>query len=510
MHFEPGYFLRVFLIRLPVFLAVVVTVTALGLAVALNLPAKYQAQATLLVETSQIPVELAASTVRTDPHQQLLVIRERLVRSENLLQLAERLELYAEEPDLRIEEIASRTYRSISIQVRGGRGDPSVVVIGAEATDGATAAAIANDLSDQFLNADAEFRNDVAGGTLTFFRNEVQRLGEELDQMNRRILEFQNANLGALPETLDFRLNRQTLLNERITQARREVGQLEDQRARLVNVFELTGLTSSSDPRSLSPEEQELRELRGEFLRLSATFSDRHPRLRVLSARIAQLEQLVAGVDPESAEPTRSGAGVLEAQLVEIDSQIEERRKMVTTLQAEFQELQEAIDLTPGNSIALDSLRRDRDNTQQQYDDAVSRYSAAATGERIEVLSKGARLSVVQPAEIPTRPSKPNRKMIAAGAGLFGVFLGLGAILLLEFTRKRIRRPVEIKRALGITPLATFSYSRSPQEVAYNRAFVAGLAMLIAAAIGWPLLVADLDLARLQELAAVIRAKASL
>ena len=68
------FYLALFLRRLPYFLIFTVAGAAVGLALAFTLPPSYQAQARLVVESEQIPDELAASTVRTEASEQLQII----------------------------------------------------------------------------------------------------------------------------------------------------------------------------------------------------------------------------------------------------------------------------------------------------------------------------------------------------------------------------------------------------------------------------------------------------
>jgi len=56
---------------------------------------------------------------------------------------------------------------------------------------------------------------------------------------------------------------------------------------------------------------------------------------------------------------------------------------------------------------------------------------------------------------VPDEPSSPNRKQIAALSVLVGLGLAGGFFFLLELLNQVIRRPVDIVRALDITPLAT-------------------------------------------------------
>ena len=73
------FYFALFLRRLPYFLIFTVAGAAVGLALAFTLPPSYQAQARLVVESEQIPDELAASTVRTEATEQLQIIQQRIL-----------------------------------------------------------------------------------------------------------------------------------------------------------------------------------------------------------------------------------------------------------------------------------------------------------------------------------------------------------------------------------------------------------------------------------------------
>ena len=131
------------------------------------------------------------------------------------------------------------------------------------------------------------------------------------------------------------------------------------------------------------------------------------------------------------------------------------------------------------NGVTLGKLQRDFDNIQGQYNQAVSRLSVAATGERIELLAKGQRISVIEQATPPQRPTKPNRSLIAgAGVGL-GFAVGMALIVLMELLNRSIRRPVELTNRLGITPFAVLPYVRTQRELTLRRFFVLGIVAVL-------------------------------
>ncbi|NNK67767.1 MAG: lipopolysaccharide biosynthesis, partial [Rhodobacteraceae bacterium] len=184
-----------------------------------------------------------------------------------------------------------------------------------------------------------------------------------------------------------------------------------------------------------------------------------------LRSRVAALEEKVSQLP----EVIASGGGdnrstLLDIQLQEIDSRIERLEAQQGELATELELLAISIETTPGNAVALDALERDYENIQSQYNQAVARQSAAATGERIELLSKGERILVLSQPVVPRLPSSPNRPLVAGGGLFLGVLLGGLTVFLLELMNKSVRRPVDLTRSLGIVPLATVPMIRTPGE----------------------------------------------
>jgi hypothetical protein len=173
-------------------------------------------------------------------------------------------------------------------------------------------------------------------------------------------------------------------------------------------------------------------------------------------------------------------------QIADFDARIKTATETRDQLLEQVKKLQDSIDRTPGNQVALDALNRDYLNVQAQYNTAVQRQSQAASSERIEVLSKGEKITVVDSATIPDAPIKPRRTLIAGGGIGAGMFLGIASIFLTELLNRSVRRPRDIVKAFGITPIITIPYMRTPSETMKRRSVF--VAMLFVAVIGIPAL----------------------
>jgi uncharacterized protein involved in exopolysaccharide biosynthesis len=382
-----------------------------------------------------------------------------------------------------VEDMRSRTTISTGggAAERGARpaGGATLVTVSFEAPTAAMSAAVTNELVTMILDENVSMRTGVAGQTLDFFVQEVARLDKELAVRGAAILEFQQQNSRALPESLDFRRNQQAAAQERLLQFNRDETALRDRRATLVALYETTGQVASPTE-NLTPAEQQLKTLRDQLTQALAIYTPQNPRVKLLQQQITALEQVVAAQQPAVAAGAEAGAAppsAYEVQLADIDSQLEFIAEQKVEVNATLADLAQSIAATPGNAISLDTLQRDYAAVRAQYDQAVQNKARAETGDLIEALSKGQRISIVEQAVAPREPVRPNRILIAAAGIGGGIALGLGLIFLLEVLNRSIRRPVDLTRKLGITPFATLPYMRTRGEMRFRRIAVA-LALL--------------------------------
>ena len=500
------FYLTLLLRRLHYVLILTVLGAAAGVTLAVILPPTYVAAARLVVESEQIPDDLAESTVRTAATEQLQIIEQRILTRDNLLDMANRLNVYGRQQGagqpLRPDEIVDDMRDRISIRTRGGdrnaRGpaEATLVDIRFEAPTGQMAAAVANEVVTLILQENVEMRTNVSGQTLEFFQREVARLDQELSERSARIVAFQEANREALPDSLNFRRDQLSSAQERLLQVERDLAGLRDRRDNLEALYSAGGQLGAAGE-ALSPQEEELRALREEYESSLAVRSEQHPRMRVLASRIAGLEATVARQREEAATAraaAESGGGggaaavpltPYDIQIADLDRQIEFAQEQAARLEGQAAELQATIEATPANAVTLGALERDYQNLRMQYDQAVNRRAQAEVGDMIEATSKGERISVIEQAVAPPEPSSPNRpKLVVAGTG-GGLLAGLGLVALLELLTSAVRRPSEIVAKLDIVPMATLSFIDTRREVLRRRLAI-GAAFAVAL-VGVPL-----------------------
>lgn len=455
MKAEISFYLSLFRRRIWWFVATFAVITAIGVGVAMMLPPTYATSARLVVESEKIPDELAASTVQTKAVEHLEIIEQRILAREALLEMATRLRIYGTErpsPNAIVSDLRSR----ITFKIEAGqrkRNEPegaTMLSVGFTADTGIMAASVTNELVTRVLAEDVEMRTSVARQTLDFFDQEVGRLEDQLSRSGATLLAFQQENRDVLPETQDMRSQRVLAIQSELSRIEREIDDLARERRRLVRLHQSIRRTQSDSYRDVeSYEARQLAALRETLDQLP----EGDPGRADISRRIASLTKMLA----DQGEPTQASVRrtAFHDRVDEIDERIRAEEDRRLALVDELQDIQSSLALTPTKAAQLASLEQDHSNLRSLYDQALESRALAETGDTIESLSKGQRIAVIEQAGIPLAPASPNRKMVALGGSTAGVMLGLLLVALLELRLGFLRRPVDLHRRLGITPIAT-------------------------------------------------------
>ncbi|TCP39563.1 GumC family protein [Rhodovulum marinum] len=467
MNFDLQLYWALFLRRLPVMLLFVLIGAAAGVVAALRLPETYETSARLLVEAPQIPDSMVESTIQTEATEQLDIIEQRLLTRANLIDIANRFNVFPDIRQMEPDTVVSKMRASTRIRRSAGREQATLMTISFTSHSGRVAANVVNEYVTLVLEANTEFRVSRAESTLSFFEQEVERLGQELDRQSAAIATFRSENAEALPEDQSYRLSRQTLLQERLARLERDLKAGEAQRAEIIRIFESTGRVSPGvgPARARSPAEERLLAAQAELDNAKVIYSEENPRVVRLQALVDQLEDTVraqteAGVTGEEAEATSTEQALLDATLAQIDTQLETIRTDIGSTQTELDELQRRVSQSAANGLQINALERDYDVIQSRYNAAVTNLNQARMSERVESTAQGQRITVIENAVVPRVPTGPDRPKVAILGVLGGGALAAGYFLLLELLNRTIRSPAELTGRFNITPITTIPYMR--------------------------------------------------
>ncbi|GAB5467609.1 MAG: hypothetical protein Kilf2KO_06390 [Rhodospirillales bacterium] len=465
--------------RLPLALGIFLVGAVLSAGIAYVLPPVYESTARILVESQQIPDELARSTVTASAAERLQLIEQRLLTRRNVLEIAERIDLFTDRPNLspteKVEAIReATTFQAISFNDNPRYRGPQVVsafLISFRNDSAVRAARVANEFVSMALEQNLRTRTTRATETLEFFSDEVQRLGSDLLALETEIAGYKESNKASLPETLEFRLQELTNIQQQQFERDQRRAQLESERRAILEALESGGLSSliAGPP---TPAQRELAILEAQQAQKSSLYSPSHPEMRSLNARIAALEKKVAAdhgvqndassADGEASNRENPQIELLDSQIALIDAQLED----VYDQQAR---LQESITETPKTEMALNALNRRYADLQLLYQTAVAKQAEAQTGEKLEINNQAESFEVIEQALVPEKPIAPNRALIAVGGTLFSLGLGLGLAFLLALANDKIVSAKDLERRLQIRPIVVVPTIRTKGEALRRR-----------------------------------------
>ena len=93
------------------------------------------------------------------------------------------------------------------------------------------------------------------------------------------------------------------------------------------------------------------------------------------------------------------------------------------------------------------------EDTDAQEASDIANTIREVAAEKIKSVTKVDDVTTLEAAEVASKPSSPNIKRNAALGALFGGFLAIVGILVLEVLDDRVRRPEDVEEVLGMTLL---------------------------------------------------------
>ena len=476
MNIDVGFYWKLFLRRLPAMALLFLICSGIGIAVAIKSPTAYTTNARLVVQAPQIDPALVQSSVQISPREQIETIRLEMMTRANMLEIANKHQVFEDMREMNPNTVVSRMRSATRVRASG---NPTRVRVAFTARNPQIAQNVVNEYVTFILSKNTEFRGSRSEETVQFFEEEERRLNRLIAQQRAAIATFERENYTTLPENMEFRLNRQRGLQQRIEQVQRSKASLTEQRQRLVAIFQETGRLPEVGEANLSPQERRLRNLQRELDNALLVYSPANPRIRVLQTRVAQLEAEVSAAQASSGEITP--ATLFEMQTQQIDEQIAALDEEIVQLNEELELVADRIAATPATGIELREMRRILSGFEKEASDNQNALVRARRADSIEQTARGQRIVLVDPPTLPNAPSSPNRPLIASMGVGAGLGLAAALFLLLELINRSVRRPAEIVSRLGITPLATIPYveTRLHRKMRYGVHAVLVLIVLI-------------------------------
>ena len=177
--------------------------------------------------------------------------------------------------------------------------------------------------------------------------------------------------------------------------------------------------------------------LAADYSKLMAQFEPGYPPAQAVQTQIQQLDRSI------SREEARITGTLRQTYAASISRERELQRKV--------QQLKQGVLQLQRTSIEYNIYQRDADTNRQLYDALLQRYKEIGVAGGVGVNN----IAVVDPADLPKKPSSPRLVLNLALSLLAGALAGVGLALALEQIDQGISDPSEVEKNLGLPLLGT-------------------------------------------------------
>lgn len=292
-------------------LAIIVVGSAISIVTAKILPSIYKSTATILIEQKEIPDSIVKSMVTDYAEQRLQVINKKLMSSENLNNIINRLNLYQKEREKGWsgQSVVDLMREHINMEMIGGEQtldpktgkliQPTVAFsLSFQNESPETAQQVANDLVNLYLNENIKQRAKIVEGATSFLAQETNKLRDEVTALEIKLAKFKEKNAANLPEDNKSSLDRLDRVDQQIVDANREITSLTESElylnAQLMQLDPNVPVYSAAGQRVFSAQDR-LAGLKTEYTALVAKYSESHPDVVKMRKEIAALQKEVGG-----------------------------------------------------------------------------------------------------------------------------------------------------------------------------------------------------------------------
>jgi len=276
----------------------------LTLSLAFFLPPYYQSTGTILIEQQEVPQDLVRSTVTSYADQRVQVISQRVMTTQNLLQIIRRYDLYPSQRQRQSrEEILQRmrddiTFKMISADVvdpRSGVPREATIAFSVAYTSRSPeqSVKVANELTTLYLNENLTERTRLAQDASGFLLTESDRLAKQIAELETKLAIFKSKHSESLPELASLNLQLLDRTEQELRDIQMRAMSLAQQRvyleAQLVQIKPNSVLMSESGERILSSADR-LKTLKSQLASAQAVYSPTHPDIVRMKREIDGLE----------------------------------------------------------------------------------------------------------------------------------------------------------------------------------------------------------------------------
>ena len=361
-------------------------------------------------------------------------------RTAQELNLANNPEMVAQDLD------ASIRLKAAAGQVRGGLNveepkEGTLIKFSYDSPNPQLAAQIANGVADSFINSSLQRRYEASAYARNFLERQIAKTRGDLERSERALVAYAQSQ-GII--TMEGGENGQPANDAGSLQGASLITlnkALADATARRMEAEAAYRQALASGPTSeVTASTQELRRqraiLQADYQQKRTFMKPEHPEMQSLQAQINELDKQIG----------REGAQMSSSRNNTLLAQFRAAASAERALQSRVGQLKGSVLNLRGRSIQYNILQREVDTNRSLYDALLQRFKEIGVAGGIGM----APVSIVDRADPPGGPYKPNLLLNLLGGVGLGLLAGLAAAVALEFINDTIKTREDVRTKLQL------------------------------------------------------------
>jgi polysaccharide chain length determinant protein (PEP-CTERM system associated) len=332
--------------------------------------------------------------------------------------------------------------------------------------DPRTAQGVCTAVTSMFIEENLGIEEQHSEQTTQFLSQQLTEAKANLDEQDGKLAEFKSRYIGSLPDDEQTNLNLLTGLtsqldaaNQALARAQQDKSFAESMLTQQLAAWQAT--QTGGNPETL---QQQLTMMQTQLASLQARYTDDYPDVIKTKADIAALQKKIAendAVKPGGDSSKAPKSAVEPIQITQWRAQVHTAEQMIAEKTKEQEQIKQQIKLYQGRVQAspvveeqYKELTRGYQTALDSYNDLLKKRDASAMSRDLNQQQQGEQFSVLDPANLPDKPSFPDRPLFALGGVGGGLALGLGIAFVLEMRDNSLKTERDVEFALRLPVLA--------------------------------------------------------
>jgi polysaccharide biosynthesis transport protein len=449
--FHPLDYMSVVHRRMWWFIVPLVFCVVAGGALALLLPREYLSRATIGVAAPTLTPELLKGVSSLDKEERQRAISQQLLSPTVLQRVVREERMNPGQPVDQVSQwLRANVEQNISvpnpITKSDSRNGLDSIVLGYTDSDPARAQRIANRIAYVFVEENSKSQIERTENTSEVLSQQVQASQARLASLENDLRIKKQANMGRLPDQVNANVQ---MVNGLRSQFESLSNQLRSEQDRLTSIeYQIEAMrqggsgTTASSAAAINAAQAHVTGLLKQLAEARTLYTDKHPEISRLQDELVGARKDLAAAQQQSGKDDGLTTDPLYKQKAqERDGsklRIAELKRASQAAQNQIALYQSRVDAAPMVEQELASLEREVSMEKTHYTDLTMRHQSAITAENLARKQGGERFSVLFPANLPSRPSKPDLFKIVVMAIVAGLVLGAAAAIGREFMDRSV------------------------------------------------------------------------